>query len=249
MPYKGYDNIPINEDILLDLPFREGIGAVTMDHAKPHHPMTMNDPGGGSFAWTSLASGLMVLDFVTVGGGFNDGVYLDCPAAKTVDLNFTAGDYSLSAWINWNSAGSWSEIIMARYGVNLDGWETYLNVSGGRNTVSQRHSHVSLAPNTNSTCFSTGWTPGTWALLGISRTGGDLYPVHYRNGVALTMAYEVSGMLDPDTCNRDFVIGCRYTKDANWYKSKMSRPRIWNRALSASDWLTIFKSERDWFGV
>jgi len=245
----SYDKIPENEDILLDLPFREGTGTVTMDVAKPHHPVTLNDPGGGSFVWTSLPSGLMVMEFVTVGGGVGDGVYLGCDTAETVDLDFTSGDYSVSAWINWDSAGGQSEIIIGRYAVNVSGWEVYLNISGGRNTISQRHSHASLAPNTNSNCFSTGWTPGTWAFFGASRTGGNLYPVHYRNGVPLTMEYEASGMLDPDTCNRDLTIGSRFTKDANWYKGLMWRPRAWPRALTETEWMNLFKYERDWFGV
>ena len=86
-------------------------------------------------------------------------------------------------------------------------------------------------------------------LLGISRTGGNLYPQHYRNGNFLAMSYEASGMLDPDTCNRDLVLGTRYTKDANWYKGQMWRPRIWDRALSAVEWKNMFEAERDWFGV
>jgi len=245
----SYDKIPENEDILLDLPFREGVGTVTMDVAKPHHPMTMHDPGGGSFVWTSLASGLMVLDFVTIGGGNTDGVYLDSPAAATADLDFTSGDYSLSAWINWNSAFGYSEYIFGRGSVDVSGWDIYLDISGGRNTVSQRHHHGSIAGNLNSNCFSIGWTPGTWALLGVSRTGGNLYPVHYRNGVALTMAYETTGMLDPETCNQDLVIGSRFTKDSNWYRNLMWRPRVWNRIVTEAEWLEMFKIERDWFGV
>lgn len=248
MQYSGYDKISENEDILLDLPFREGVGTETFDHAKLHHPMTFNDPGGGSFAWNTLASGLSVLEFVTVGGGATDGVYLDSPAADTADLDFTNGDFSLAAWIKWTWNGQ-SSIVFGRYGVNLDGWEIYLDISGGLNTVSQRHHHSSLAPNNNSNCFSTGWTPGTYAFLGISRIGGDLYPIHYRNGGMLRMSYETSGMLDPDTCNRDLVLGCRYTKDANWYKGELSRPRVWERALSSAEWLTLFNRERDFFGV
>ena len=30
---------------------------------------------------------------------------------------------------------------------------------------------------------------------------------------------------------------------------KMWRPRIWNRVLTASEWLVIFNAERSWFGV
>ena len=244
----GYDKIPVNEDILLDLPLREGIGTVTMDVAKPHHPITMHDPGGGSFVWTSLPSGLMVMDFVTVGGGNLDGVYMDSPGAETADLNFIAGAYSLSAWINWTS-NVWSTMIMCRNVTLVSGWEVYLNLSGGRNTVSQRNSHSSIVGNTDSNCFSVGWTPGTWAFLGISREAGNLYPMHYRNGVPLSMSYEDSGMLDSDTCASGLVVGARFTKDANWYKGLMWRPRAWNRALTETEWMNIFTAERDWFGI
>ena len=248
MNSNSYDKIPENDSILLDLPFREGTGVVTHDHAKPHHPITFNDPGGGSFVWTTLASGLMALEFVTAGGGFTDGVYLKSLAVDTVDLDFTTGDYSLGCWVNWAWNG-YSSILMGRYGVDLDGWETYFDISGGRNTLSQRHHHSSLVPNNNSSCFSIGWTPGVWALAGISREGISLYPQHYRNGGILEMSYETSGMLDPDTCNRDLVIGCRYTNDANWYKGFVCRPRIWNRVLSQTEWKTIFENERSYFGV
>ena len=245
----GFDNLAINRDLLMGLPFREGVGGViTRDEAKLRRALTMNDPGGGAFTWGNLATGLPYLQFAAVGGGAADGVYLDCPAADTVDLDFTTGDYSLGGWINWDASGGWSEIIMGRYGVDLDGWEIYLDISGGLNTISQRHHHSSLAPNNNSNCYSTGWSPGNWYLLGVSRSGGSLYPLHYRDAVALDMSYEASGMLDPDTCNRDLVVGCRYTKDANWYRNRMWNMRIWGRTLSLEDWNFIFHREGHWFG-
>ena len=244
---QSYDKVPENDSILLDLPFREGSGTGTFDHAKPHHPMAMNDPGGGSFVWTTLASGIMVLEFTTIGGGGTDGVYLDSPAAETADLDFTTGDFSLGCWIKWDSTGGWSEIIMGRYGVDLDGWEVYLDISGGRNTVSQRHHHVSLTPNENSNCYSIGWAPGAWCLLGISRKGSSLYPKHYRNGVELGVTYEASGMLAPDTCNRDLTIGCRYTKDANYFSNMRGRIIISGKALSASEWLSMYKHQARWY--
>ena len=249
MNLKSYDKIVEYDSLLLDLPYREGTGVKTFDHAKPHHPLTMEDPGGGSFVWTTLPSGLMVLEFVTIGGGGTDGVYIKGLAADTVDFNFTAGDFSIGCWVNWDSTGGWSEMMMARYIIDQCGWELYFDVSGGLNTLSQRHNHLSLTPNLNSNCYSTGWTPGTWAFVGVSRVGGNLYPQHYRNGNALAMFYEASGMLDPDTCVQTFQIGCRYTLNANWYKGLMWRPRIWNRALSQNEWKNIFERERDWFGV
>ena len=247
---KSYDKVSENEDILLDLSFYEGSGIITHNQAHGVRPtLDLNDPGGGSFTWVSLASGLSVLEFAAVGGGAVDGVYLDCSGANTADLNFTVGDYSVGCWIKWDSSGGWSEIIIGRYEVHVTGWEIYLDISGGRNTVSQRHSHVSLVPNLNSNCFSVGWTPGIWAFLGISTIGGALYPKHYRNGNALAMSYQATGMFDPDTSVKDLVIGCRYDKAANWYRGQMWRPRVWNRALSQIEWQEIFNIERHWFGV
>ena len=246
---KGYDNIAVNHQQLLALLFAEGDTDVTHDISKSHYLLTLNDPGGGSFAWGNMASGFPYLQYIAVGGGAAQGVYLDCPAADTAALNFTTEDYSIGGWVNWSWNG-YSSILIGRYGVNLDGWETYFDISGGRNTLSQRHHHVSLTPNENSNCYSEGWTPGEWHFLGISRSGASLYPVHYRNAVPLEMSYETTGMLDPDTCNRDLVLGCRYTKDANWYLGFMGLMRGWgDRALSQEDWEYIFETERHWFGA
>jgi len=235
----SYDKIPENEDILLDLPFREGVGTVTMDVAKPHHPMIMV-PGGGSFVWTTLASLLMVLDFVP-------NVYIECDSTETADLDFTSGDYSLGCWINWTS-GVTSQIVMGRYELDASGWELYLYDSGSVQSLSQRHHHAGtlVGGNPRSGCYSVGWTPGTWMFFGSSRTGGG-EAQHYRNGVALAMV--TGGLVDPETCAQDLTIGCRYTKNANWYGGFMWRPRIWSRALSAAEWLEIFTTERDWFGI
>lgn len=232
-----YDNRDIYKEIVLDLPFREGIGIITHSEAKTHPNVRLiNTP-----TWTTLPSGLM-----TIGLTGASSEYLEADAADTANLDFTTGDYSIGVWIKW-TAGVQSQIIIGRYEVNVTGWEIYLDVSGGLNTVSQRHSHVSLAPNTNSNCYSTGWTPATWFLLGISRIGGDLYPVHHRNGVPLTMSYEASGMLDADSCNQDLVIGARYSKDANFYTGLMWRPRVWPKALTAEDWVTLYELEKGWF--
>jgi len=247
----GYDKLNLNHNILLDLPFREGTGTITKDVAKPQHPLTLIDTGGGSFTWGNLASGCPYLLFAAVGGGANDGVYLDCPAADTVDLNFTSGDYSLSVWFNWDSTGGFSEIIMGRYSTEVDGWDIYLNVSGHLpigNTVSQRHHHSSIPGNPKSECYSEGWTPGEWHFFGMSRSG--IYTPHYRNGVPVEMEYGGATMLDPDTANRDLDIGVRgTTKAENWYRGMMWRPRVWNRALEEWEWRELFIRERHLLGV
>ncbi len=244
----GYDKIGVNNRQLLALPFKEGVGVITKDVAKPEHSMTMNVPGGGSFAWGNIAlSGCPTLEFVTVGGGATDGVYLDCPAADTVDMNFISGDYSVGCWIKWDATGGWSEYIIGRGLVETDGWDLYLNISGGLNTISQRHAHLSLTPNLKSECFSTGWTPGIWWFFGMSRSG--IYTPHYRNSEALTMDYGGATMLDPDTAARDLVIGARNTKDDHWYKGSMRNLRVWDRALQPWEWKFLFDRERHLFGV
>ncbi len=234
---RGYDNIPENEDILLDLPFYEGVGTITRDQAKPHHQdvTLINAP-----TWDTVASGLGVLTF----DGTNQRFELD--GAACADLDFIAGDYSLSAWINWIDNSS-SYIIMGRYQVDVSGWELYLYGAGGPNYLTLRHHHAGTLVNGNprSGCYSLGWTPGAWWFMGLSRTGGG-EAIHYRNGVALPMF--TSGLVDPETDAHDLT-NSRFTKDANWYEGSIWKPRIWNRALSASEWLNIFEKERDWFGV
>ena len=244
----GYDKINVNYRQLLALPFNEGVGAETFDVSKIGRLLTLNDPGGGSFNWDNVAvSGRSMLEFITVGGGVGDGVYLDCPAADTVDLNFTSGDYSVGCWINGNTS-IWSGMIIGRGAVETDGWDLYTNASGGLNTISQRHAHVSGgAGNLKSECFSTGWTPGTWWFLGMSRSG--IYTPHYRNGVALPMDYGGGTMLDPDTANRDLIIGARYDLTSNWYKGSIWNLRVWGRALSPIEWKFIYEAERPWFGI
>ena len=91
-----------------------------------------------------------------------------------------------------------------------------------------------------------GWTTGAWHLFGISRSGA--YPLMYRNGEELEMAYDVGGLNDPDSCNRDLVIGTRYTKDANWYEGYMQGLRVSvGKAFTREEHLHIFNTERRWF--
>lgn len=242
---KGYDDLPMNSDILLDLPFYEGTGTITHDVAKPHHILTQHAPGGGSFTWGNLVTGHPYLEFITAGGGATDGVYLDCPTADTVDLDFIAGDYSIGGWINWTNVAA-SSLIAGRYELDVDGWEIYLYGGGADDILTVRHHHAAGA-TLRTACYSVGWTPSTWLQWGISRSG--VSTSHYRNGVSLNVTCSTGGLINPETCNQDLVIGARYTKDADWYKGMMSRPRIWDRALSASDWMEIFEIERDWYGV
>jgi len=250
---RSYDNISYNDSLLLDLPLSEGAGDLVRDQAKARHQdvLLINTPvwdtidGEFGFGFTNgfdLGSGMGVLTL--------DGVnqYGELDNLDSLDLNFMADDYSLGCWIYWQDNAT-SDIIMARYQLNVSGWELYLYSGGGAvDYLTQRHHHAGtlVGGNPRSGCYSVGWTSETWHFMGTSRMGGG-EALHYRNGVAVTMA--TGGLVDPETNNNDLVIGCRYSKDADWYKGKMWRPRIWNRALSAAEWLQIFEEERRFFGV
>ena len=229
-----YDKISYNENILLDLPFREATGAITQDVAKPHHPVTLvNTP-----TWISIASGLGVLQL----NGLNE--YVKSLNADTLDLDFMATDYSIDMWINWTDTADDVHPI-GRYQVDVSGWELYLLTQPGPiYYLTLRHHHASAAPSPVRTgAFSEGWTPGQWWNMGVSRSGTSAQ--FYRNGVAIDTTSDV--LVDPETCNQDLVIGSRFTKDSEWYQGPMWRPRVWNRELSAEEFRNIYEIEKRWF--
>jgi hypothetical protein len=237
-PLLAYDKHPLKSGIVLDLPFNESSGAVTHDISKAHHRLA----AGGAPAWSNLPSGVPV----TILNGLTD--YWDSPAAETVDLNFTTGDYSLACWLNWEDTGIAGEIVMGRYELNVSGWELYLAWNGAVNSLTLRHHHAGtlVGGNPRSACYSVGWERGVWCLLGVSRVGGG-EAIHYRNGVPLTMV--TGGLADPESCAKDLVIGARYTKNATFYEGSLKNMRAWNRALTAVEWATLFELERDEVGV
>lgn len=233
----GYDKISIDHQICMDIPFREATGILAMDRGKPNRAIALvNTP-----TWTSTAANLGVLDF----NGATE--YGECGALDTQDLDFTTGDYSIAVWVNWNDTAT-SEIVVARYELDVDGWEVYLFYTGVIGYLQLRHHHAGGAA-IRTGCYSVGWIPdtGIWQLLGITRSGA--YPLHYRDGVALDMVYDVGGLENPETCNQDLVIGVRYTKNTNYFEGQMQGLRIWDRELSAAEMMFIFERERKWFGV
>ncbi len=224
-----YDDIPTNASALLDLPFREGIGIITQDVAKPHHPVTLVDTP----TWESLGSGLGVLAL----NGTSE--YLESDSGDTGDLDFTSGDYTLAAWLRWES-GEDSQIVMGRYVVDTDGWELYLY--GPTLLLTLRHHHAGGGA-TRTAQYSEGWAQDAWHHMVVVRDGADI--AFYRNGVLLTTIGDP--LENPETATRDLVIGVRTSKDANWFKGKLWRPRIWSRVLTAVEARTLYELEVGWF--
>ncbi len=224
-----YDNLSLNEGIVLDWPFLEGVGTVTHDQSQ-----------SGSIGQL-LTGGLPVIWPAGTGQPFY-GIYLfetwnqyiNCPAADTTDLNFTSGDYSLSCWLNW-SIVEFSEIIMGKYVLNTSGWEVYLTNAAGLDYITVRHHHG----GTRSSSFSTGWDVSTLWCFGYSRTGATAQ--HYRNGVAVPTTVQAGGLIDPaSSAANDLRCGVRYTEDANWLNAYFGRPRAWARELTSDDHRQLF---------
>lgn len=236
---KGYDKLSVNRQMLLDLRFREGTGITTQDIAKPHHEpvVLVNTP-----TWANLVSGLPVLQL----SGVVPREYIEIDNADSLDMDFMSGDFSLGGWFNW-SAGDDSQITIGRYELDVGGWELYLYDDPNHYlTLRHHHSGTIVDGHPRSACGSTGWTQGTWHFFGVSRSG--VSQSHYRNGVALPTTCTTI-LVDPETCAQDLVIGVRFTKGDNSFKGQLDGFRVWDRSLSASEWLSIFEMEKHWYGV
>ncbi len=230
-----YDDRGINEDILLDLPFREGIGALyTRDVAKPHHVTTMV----GAPTWTELDTGLSTLAF----DGSNQ--YIWGTAAATDDLDFTDGDYSLGGWFYLATGGRDDKTLMCRFLLSNTGCELYHYTN---EILTLRHHHAGGA-SLRTAAYSEDWAFDKWWFLGITRSGsaarfwrGDV------DGFAeLETFASVGGLIDPEACDQNFFIGTD-TTGVNDYNGGLWRPRIWRRAVAAAQWAQMWEREKVWF--
>lgn len=230
-----YDALDINRDILLDLPFREGVGAITHSVAKTHPVVRLiNTP-----TWASITSGLGVIEF----NGTNE--YLEADNADTLNLNFMAGDYSIGCWFYWASGGLAVQHFVGRYDVDaaFSGWELYLYPATPSLNLRHHHAGTIVAGNPRSGVDSIGWTFNEWQFMGVSRSGDA--GTFYRNAVDVTLTG--TGLVDPETCAEDLTIGTRFTKLTEYFKGKLWRPRIWGRALTQAEWQWIYEREIRWF--
>ena len=233
---KGFDNMAVNRGLLMGLPFAEATGVITHDVAKPHHdPVTLVGPP----TWEAIGSRLGVLSL----NGVTD--YLEAAAADTLDLDFTAGNYSVAGWI-YQEASAQSKLLIGRYAVDTNGWEIYTNDGAGIGYLEMRHHHFSLAPDLRDGLSSVGWFLNQWNFVTITRNG--VYPLVYRDAVAIPVTYDpLAGLSDPDSSNSDLVIGARFSKDANFFAGKMWNWRIWNRELGSDEVKFLYNTERHWF--
>lgn len=233
-----YDALDINRDIVLDLPFREGIGTVTHSVAKTK-PLVTIVPNAAP--WSILDSHL---PFLTLDGATE---YLWASAADTTNLNFTSQDYSVCGWFRIDSGGDDDKTLMSRFLVSNTGWELYHYTTL---TLQMRHHHASQAPNpVRTSAYSHGWAYGTWYFMCFSRVGavGQFYRGTIDGVLAALTTTCNGGLVNPDTCAVNLNIG-RSPANENHYKGGLWRPRAWNgRALTEADWRWVFERELRWF--
>jgi hypothetical protein len=228
------DKDPLYRQLLFSLPMREGTGSATVqDTAKPHHPVTQTHAP----AWTQLASGQWVLAFNKAHPD-----YLQVPAASAVDLNFTAGDFSITAWVYITDLSTYATIIIkGDPSVPKDGYRLLV----WNNSSLAFHTMQAGVGQYSMTAAST-LSINTWVLIGVSRTGSSARL--YLNGQDATSTVGVHvNPVSPVT--RKLLIGIDNNEVAAPFPGNIGGPRIWGRALSAAEQMEIFKRERDLFGV
>ena len=235
----SFDKLALNHQVLLALPFEEGIRLVTHDNAKPHHILTLT---GTPPTWNSLPSGLPYISF----DGAAD--YLQCPAADSVDLDFT-GDFSLAAWVNPNYTGS-AMVIMCRNATDVCGWCMWLYNNPTHGPILSLRTNQG-APGDHCECWGGNFPGGVWQLAGYSRSQAGASAICYKNGVALVTHPDPAGMLDPVAGAKKLLIGVQDGEASNFFKGGIAGgpcgPRAWDRELSPSEWKEMFEQERHWF--
>ncbi len=230
----GFDKKTINHQLLFGPTFEEMTGLLAHDRAKPRHPLTLN----GVPTWASLANGLPYLDF---DAGNPD--WLQCPAADSVDLNFTAGDFSIVACLNLDVIGGQERCIAERGQYNTSGWSFrvlrfgYIQFETYQNPGRQVTHGYNLWGLT-----------GIFHVLGMSRVGPSVTIFH--NGQDVTEG--AASHVDPGPSGQDLYIG-RDRNGSDFFDGKIAGGpcplRIWGRALTALEHHGIFQSVRDWLGV
>lgn len=226
---RGYDNIWLNSQLMLDLQLREGSGALYYDFAKPHHVVT---GGGGIPFWAALGNDLYYLGFNSAGPDWAIGA-----SAATADLNFTTSDFSLAVWIDPDLNGN--RFLFARGLTLQDGWTFHYDTN---EALSFATIQAGVDQNTVGTAAEI--VVGTWCLAGVSRDGATARI--YLNGAESTTTY--AAHVDPLTSARNLYIG-RSDGGAGAYDGDVWRPRIWDRALPAAEWRSIFEMEREYFNI
>jgi len=215
----GYDNLAINHQIVLDLPFEEMTGLVT--YSRSHNdigPATLH----GTPVWQQLANGMQYLEFDPTNPD-----WLDIPAADSVDLDFTSEPFSMGVWARVDDL-SIPRVILCRGLLSTDGWSFAILADGSLTFVTNQGGATQITMSTAGDIVV-----ANWYLFGISRVGPSIRC--YINGRDRTNT--AGAHVDPLTSARELHIGIYDNETLSPWDGGMHRPRVWGRALSSLDWM------------
>lgn len=220
-------------EIVLNIPFVEGVGSSWRDYASAHHPILLS---GATPAWGFTSGGTAYIS--------PDVGYPYIANAYTTDLQFV-GKVTLSGvcWVYLVGAFSNQQFFGTRDMVT-NGWGFIHDSSNGRG-IEFRVGGANCWCAEGSRHTGTGWT-----LLGFSVYGdGDYQPrdrVVYCNGANITNQWTSVDSIVATT--NPFYVGRRDAASEPW-TSPICGLRIWKRKLTPSEHMYIFNSEREFFGV
>ena len=219
MVMSSLDKKPINQGLVLYHPGYEGSGAVIHDNSQYHNNGSFR--GVGEPAWEQLASGIWVLDF----DGSNDSV--NCGNAASLQISIGTS----MCWVKTTYGAAVYKGLMSKafayaFGIK-DGKLACYNWGAG---AGWRYNGV------------TNIADGTWHLCGVTNDGsqGQFFLDAAAEGDPFSFA-----VLNQGTA---LAIGSG-TPTGEYVDADIGRPRVFNRVLSALDWLNLMNQEKSLFGV
>ena len=230
----GYDNLDINHNLVLDLPFEQGSAALpARDRSKNHYPFTLT---GAPAPYVIPASGHNTLDFTPGNPDF-----LEAAIANVPDLDFTTEDFSLAVWICPDTLVGDLELMC--HGLDAtDGYDVRIMADGSvvfsSNQAAAQQQVASAAGVV---------VVDVWRLIGISRSG--VLVQIFLNGIEVAYTAQPD-IVNPLTSARKVLFGVYDDEATDPWSQYMGQPRAWlDRQLAARDHRFIWKTDRNRYGV
>ena len=232
----GFDNLPLNTNLVVGIPMFEGVGTLAHDQAKPHFTMTLT----GAPAWAQLVAPLAemtVLDFNEATPDF-----MEASAIATGNLDFMGQSFSMAAWVRVDDFSN-DHYLWERGLLNTDGYYWYIDQNGALMFVTNQGTPA------NQVTYSVAGhiALDTWYLVGMSRNAGSVRL--YKNGLDITDGAAATHT-DPSTATRKLHFGVDTAEGvANAFAGRAKYPRIWERELISPEHWAMFEMERWAFQV
>lgn len=236
---KGYDNLPMLFQTVLDIPMYEGVGTLAHDIARPpavaeDHTMTLTGPP----AWAAWPlSNLPILSFNPATPDF-----MELSAANSVTMDYQAGAFSLASWVFIDDLSN-DRYIIERGLLNTDGWYFYVDITGAIRLFTNQGGAAQISASPNGAV-----TIANWWFIGATRLGASVRI--YRMGIDVTNVVGVH--VNPAACARKLHVGIDDTElvgSNTQMDGYIWRPMVFGRQISQLEMWQIFEMTRALFGI